>query len=59
MADVDEGYRTHRRFDRAATVLYVKMNRGGQLRFRRYTKRGEAWEMTGELRGLSKISIVE
>lgn len=46
-------------FDRAATVLYVKMNRGGQLRFRRYTKRGEAWEMTGELRGLSKISIVE
>lgn len=46
-------------FDRAATVLYVKMNRGGQLRFRRYSKRGEAWEMTGELRGLSKISIVE
>lgn len=46
-------------FDRAATVLYVKMNRGGQLRFRRYTKRGEAWEMTGELRGLSKITVVE
>jgi|JI10StandDraft_1071094.scaffolds.fasta_scaffold01379_10 hypothetical protein len=46
-------------FDRAATVLYVKMNRGGQLRFRRYAKRGEAWEMTGELRGLSKITVVE
>lgn len=46
-------------FDRAATILYVKMNRGGQLRFRRYSKRGEAWEMTGELRGLAKISIVD
>jgi len=35
------------------------MNRGGQLRFRRYSKRGEAWEMTGELRGLAKISVVD
>jgi hypothetical protein len=40
-------------------VLYVKMNRGGQLRFRRYAKRGDAWEMTGELRGLAKITVVD
>lgn len=45
--------------DRAATVLYVKMNRGGKLRFRRYTKKGEAWEMTGELRGLQAITVIE
>ncbi len=46
-------------FDRDAAVLYVKMNRGGQLRFRRYARRGTAWEMTGELRGLAKITVVE
>lgn len=46
-------------FDRATTVLYLKLNRGGQLRFRRYAQRGSTWEMTGELRGLSKITVVE
>jgi hypothetical protein len=43
--------------DRALTILYVKLNRGGQLRFRRFAKRGTTWEMTGELRGLGKIVV--
>lgn len=43
--------------DRTATVLYVKLNRGGQLRFRRFARRGSAWQMTGELRGLGKILV--
>lgn len=43
--------------DRTQTILYVKLNRGGQLRFRRFAKRGTTWEMTGELRGLGKIIV--
>lgn len=43
--------------DRATTVLYVKLNRGGQLRFRRFAKQGTTWQMTGELRGLGKILV--
>lgn len=43
-------------YDAATTVLYVKLNKSGQLRFRRFAKKGEAWEMTGELRGLARIT---
>lgn len=43
-------------YDAATTVLYVKLNKSGQLRFRRFGKVGEAWEMTGELRGLARIT---
>ena len=46
-------------FDPAATVLYIKLNRQGQIRFRRYGKKRGAWEMTGELRGISKIAVVK
>jgi|GEM_PF-3525159 len=45
--------------DPAATVLYLKLNRSGQIRFRRYGKKGQVWEMTGELRGITKISVVK
>lgn len=43
-------------YDAATTILYVKLNKSGQLRFRRFGKKGEAWEMTGELRGLARIT---
>ncbi len=46
-------------FDPATTVLYFKVNRNGQIRFRRFGKQGAAWTMTGELRGLTRIAVVE
>lgn len=46
-------------FDPKVTVLYIKLNRSGQIRFRRYGKQGEAWTMTGELRGITKIAVVK
>lgn len=45
--------------DPKKTVLYLKLNRSGEFRFRRFAKQGEAWSMTGELRGVRKISVVK
>ncbi|MEZ4399860.1 MAG: hypothetical protein R3B06_07565 [Kofleriaceae bacterium] len=45
-------------FDPAQTVLYIKLNRSGQLRFRRFGKQGATWTMTGELRGIASIAVV-
>jgi hypothetical protein len=46
-------------FDPAKAVLYLKLNRQGLIRFRLFRKKGEAWEVGGELRGLTKIHVVE
>lgn len=45
-------------FDPKSTILYVKLNRNGQLRFRRFGKKGDAWEVTGELRGIKRIAAI-
>lgn len=45
-------------FDPKVTVLFIKLNRSGQIRFRRFAKQGSTWEMTGELRGITKIAVV-
>lgn len=36
---------------------FIKLNRSGQLRFRLFRKTGEAWDIAGELRGLSEIVV--
>ncbi|HVV84948.1 MAG TPA: hypothetical protein VHE35_17915 [Kofleriaceae bacterium] len=46
-------------FDPAKTVLYLKLNRSGVIRFRVFRKTGETWEVGGELRGITKINIVK
>lgn len=46
-------------FDPAKTIVFLKMNRNGEFRLRRFGKQGDAWTMTGELRGLRKISVVK
>lgn len=46
-------------FDRAKVVLYLKLNRSGVIRFRRFRQVGASWEVAGELRGLTKIHVVE
>ncbi len=43
--------------DPATTMLYVKLNRQGQLRFRVFKKQGEVWDVTGELRGIKSIEL--
>ncbi|HUQ04915.1 MAG TPA: hypothetical protein VM261_20575 [Kofleriaceae bacterium] len=42
-------------FDPAKTILYLKLNRSGVIRFRRFKKEGDVWEVAGELRGIKKI----
>lgn len=42
-------------FDPAKTILYLKLNRSGVIRFRRFKKTGEVWDVAGELRGIKKI----
>lgn len=44
-------------FDPAKTVLYLKLNRSGVIRFRRFKKEGDVWEVAGELRGIKKIKV--
>lgn len=44
-------------FDAAKTVLYLKLNRSGVIRFRRFKKSGEVWDVAGELRGIKKIKV--
>ena len=46
-------------FDPAQAVLYLKLNRSGVVRFRVFRKKGETWEVGGELRGITKIHIVK
>jgi hypothetical protein len=44
-------------WDPARTVLYFKLNKSGQLRFRVFRKTGDVWEMAGELRGVKKLRV--
>lgn len=46
-------------FDPAKTVLYLKLNRSGVIRFRVFRKVGDTWEVGGELRGITKIHVVK
>jgi hypothetical protein len=43
--------------DESKVMLYVKLNRQGQLRFRMFKKTGEVWDVAGELRGISRIEV--
>ncbi len=43
--------------DPAKVMLYVKLNRQGQLRFRIFRKTGEVWDVGGELRGIYSIEV--
>lgn len=42
-------------FDPAKTILYLKLNRSGVIRFRRFKKTGDVWDVAGELRGIKRI----
>jgi hypothetical protein len=44
-------------FDTAKSVLYLKLNRSGVIRFRRFKKTGDVWDVAGELRGIKKIKV--
>jgi hypothetical protein len=44
-------------FDPAKSVLYLKLNRSGVVRFRRFKKTGDVWDVAGELRGIKKIKV--
>jgi hypothetical protein len=44
-------------FDPAKAVLFIKLNRSGQLRFRVFRKVGATYEIGGELRGIVRIEI--
>lgn len=45
--------------DPKTSVPFVKLNRQGSLRFRVYKKQGEGWEAGADLRGLTKIEVLE
>lgn len=45
--------------DEATSVPFVKLNRQGALRYRTYKKSGEGWRVAGDLRGLSKVQILQ
>lgn len=44
-------------WDPAKAMLYLKLNKSGQLRFRVFRKTGDVWEMAGELRGVQKVRV--
>jgi hypothetical protein len=44
-------------FDAASSVLYLKLNRSGVIRFRHFKKTGDVWDVAGELRGIKKIKV--
>lgn len=44
-------------FDPAKTMLYLKLNRSGVIRFRRFKKTGDVWDIAGELRGIKRIKV--
>ena len=46
-------------FDPKASIPFIKLNRSGQLRVRVFKHNGDAWQPTGDLRGLSAIEIVK
>ncbi|MCB9560673.1 MAG: hypothetical protein H6709_24675 [Kofleriaceae bacterium] len=43
--------------DPATAVLFIKLNRSGQLRFRIFRKTATTWEIGGELRGIHSIEL--
>jgi len=43
--------------DPAKAVLFIKLNRSGQLRFRAFAKVGSTWDTVGELRGITRIEL--
>jgi hypothetical protein len=44
--------------DPAKAVLFIKLNRSGQLRFRVFRKVGDTYEVAGELRGITEIGVL-
>jgi hypothetical protein len=42
-------------FDPAKTILYLKLNRSGVIRFRSFKKTNDVWDVAGELRGIKRI----
>ena len=46
-------------FDPKSSVPYIKLNRQGALRFRIFKKQGDAWQPTGDLRGLVAIEVIK
>lgn len=44
-------------FDPAKTILYLKLNRSGVIRFRMFKKTGDVWDVAGELRGIKRIKV--
>lgn len=45
-------------FDPARTILYIKLNKSGVIRFRVFRKKGDTWEIGGELRGITTIKVI-
>ena len=45
-------------FDPAQTLLYLKLNKSGVIRFRVFRKKADTWEVGGELRGVSRIKVM-
>jgi hypothetical protein len=46
-------------FDAASSVPFVKLNKQGSLRFRVFKKKGDAWAMGADLRGLVSIELLK
>jgi hypothetical protein len=44
-------------FDPTKAVLFIKLNRSGQLRFRLFRKAGDTFDIAGELRGIVRIEL--
>jgi hypothetical protein len=45
-------------WDPAKAMLYLKLNKSGQIRFRVFRKTGDLWEVAGELRGIKSIKLL-
>jgi hypothetical protein len=45
--------------DPNVAVPFIKLNRQGQLRYRTYKKSGDGWTVSGDLRGLTKIQVLQ
>ena len=46
-------------FDPKTSIPYVKLNRQGALRFRVFKKQGDAWQVSGDLRGITSIEVLK
>jgi hypothetical protein len=44
--------------DPAVAQPFIKLNKQGALRFRVFRKKGEGWETTGDLRGLTLVEVL-